>query len=238
MGNNRYNDAVLQAFRGGFSMAVEAIIFDFDGVIIDTETPDYEVWRDFYQSRGLELPMELWLHRTGIDIANTAFDPAQYFAQITGTALDTHILQMQYNDYLDRCAAQPILSGVLDLLEQARQAGIKLGLASNSDRKWVDRWLAQHNLHRYFDCIRSRDDVKEGKPAPDLYLSTVACLGIAVDRCLAIEDSPIGMRATLAAGIRCVAVPNPMTIHLTRPEVALTVKSLAELELQTLLSQF
>jgi HAD superfamily hydrolase (TIGR01509 family) len=219
-------------------MALEAIIFDFDGVIIDTETPDYEVWQTLYQSHGLDLSMDLWLNRTGFDVTSTAFDPARHFHELTGNELAQAVLQAQHQAYLDRCAAQPLLDGVAETLQTARQLGLKLGIASNSDHKWVDRWLNQHDLMQYFDCVRCRDDVKAGKPAPDLYLSAAKCLGVSVDRCLAVEDSPTGMKATLAAGIRCVAIPNQMTARLNRPEVALTLSSLAELDLQKLLSQF
>jgi HAD superfamily hydrolase (TIGR01509 family) len=219
-------------------MTVEAIIFDFDGVIIDTETPDYEVWQVFYQSHGLDLSVDLWLNRTGVDVTSMGFDPVLHFHALTGNELAQAIVQAQHQTYLDRCAAQPLLAGVAETLQAARQRGLKLAIASNSDHAWVDRWLNQHDLLSYFDCVRCRDDVQAGKPAPDLYLSAAACLDVPVDRCIAIEDSPTGMKAALAAGIRCVAIPNQMTARLNHPEVALTLSSLAELDLQKLLTQF
>lgn len=218
-------------------MAVDAIIFDFDGVIIDTETPDLEVWQEFFRSHGLDAPTSLWATRTGYNEGDV-FDPARHFERLTGQPLDEAHRQEQFQRYLDRCRRQPVLPGVRDLLEQAALRGIKLAIASSSYRRWVEPLLRQHKLWHYFDCVCTREDVKQGKPAPDLYLAAAACLGLSVDRCVAIEDSPNGMRAALAAGIRCIAVPNSLTARLERPEVTLIVPSLADLELPALLSRF
>ncbi len=218
-------------------MTIDAIIFDFDGVIIDTETPDFELWQAFYRSHGLDLNSDLWLTRVGASIG-AGFDPITHFRELTGATLDDQFQQTHFNKYVEICAQQPVLPGVLSVIQQASQQGIKLAIASSSYYDWVERFLRQHQLLDYFDCIRTRGDVKEGKPAPDLYLSAVECLGVPADRCIAIEDSPNGMRAALAAGIRCVAVPNPLTLRLARPEVALTLTSLAEFDLAQLMTEF
>jgi HAD superfamily hydrolase (TIGR01509 family) len=218
-------------------MAVDAIIFDFDGVIIDTETPDLELWQAAFRNRGLDLSESMWSKRVGYN-EDDAFDPATHYEKVTGSPLDATFFETHKRQYLERCASQPVLPGVLEILREAPDRGIKLAIASSSYRNWVERWLRQHNLYHYFDCIRTRDDVKEGKPAPDLYLSAAQCLGIPVEDCLAIEDSPTGMRAALAAGIRCIAVPNALTARLERPGVALTLTSLADLDLQTLIARF
>src|SRR5262245_17114422 len=214
-------------------MAVDAIIFDFDGVIIDTETPDMEAWQEFYRSKGLDLPVSLWMKRVGYN-ENDAFDPAKHYRQVTGIALDDAFLQNHIKGYIERCARQPVLPGVHELIQQSSEAGIRLAIASSSRRDWVERWLRQHSLWSYFACVLTREDVKQGKPAPDLYLKAMECLAVPVERCLAIEDSPNGMKAALAAGLRCIAVPNPLTARLECPDVTLTLKSLADLDLRTL----
>src|SRR5512140_1930550 len=175
-------------------MAIDAIIFDFDGVIIDTETPDFELWQQVYRTHGLELNTDLWLSRAGAPVGD-GFDPITHFEQLTGTTLDDQFRQSWFKRYLEICSRQPILPGVMSVFEQASQQGIKLAIASNSYYDWVERYLIQHELLRYFDCIRTRGDVKVGKPAPDLYLSAADCLGVPVQRCIAIEDSPNGMKA-------------------------------------------
>jgi HAD superfamily hydrolase (TIGR01509 family) len=157
---------------------------------------------------------------------------------MTGGKLDETFRAEQFKRYLERCEQQPILAGVKELLQEARERKIKLAVASSSRREWVERWLKQHDLRHFFNCIRTREDVKMGKPAPDLYISAAECLGIPIERCLAIEDSPNGMNAALAAGMRCLAVPNTLTLRLKRPEVSLTLKSLADLDLKQLLAQF
>jgi len=214
-------------------MSVDAIIFDFDGVIIDTETPDLEVWQEFYKKHGLDLSVNQWTRRVGYN-ENDAFDPATHFEELTKTKLDDQFRQEMLQGYIDRCSAQPILPGVLELIQEASAQGIKLAIASSSYSDWVDRWLNQHHLRHFFTCIRTRNDVARGKPAPDLYLSAVACLGVPKDNCIAIEDSPNGMTAALAAGLRCIAVPNALTILLDRPDVMLTVSSLADINLSSL----
>ncbi len=218
-------------------MTVDAIIFDFDGVIIDTESPDLEVWQQFYRLHGLDLSLDVWARRVGHN-EDDSFDPALHFEKLTGLPFDQALKQANYQRYLARCAQQPILPGVLALLQAASDQGIRLAIASSSYRVWVERWLRHHNLWHYFLCVRTRDDVVKGKPAPDLYLSAAACLGVPVNRCLAIEDSPIGMQAALSAGIRCIAVPNPLTALLALPNVSLRLQSLADVDLQSLLAQF
>lgn len=218
-------------------MTVDAIIFDFDGVIIDTETPDFELWRDFYQTKGLDLSADLWLTRVGASIG-AGFDPITHFEQMTGTSLDKDFQQAHWNRYLEVCTNQPVLPGVVALLEAASKQGLKLAIASSSYFDWVERFASHHDLLKYFDCVCTRGDVKAGKPAPDLYLLAAECLDTPVDRCVAIEDSPNGMKAALAAGIRCIAVPNPLTLKLTKPAVALALTSLAELDLARLMSEF
>ncbi len=218
-------------------MAVDAIIFDFDGVIIDTETPDMEVWQAFYKEHGLDLSPMLWLRRVGYN-EDDAFDPIKHFEQVTQTKLDEARRENQYQRYLERCTNQPVLPGVLNMIQQAKAQGIKLAIASSSYYKWVGRWLEKHQLRGYFDCVRTREDVATGKPAPDLYLSAVECLGVPKERCIAIEDSPTGMQAALAAGLRVIAVPNALTSLMDHPDVTLTLASLAELDLPALLSRF
>src|SRR5438034_5143848 len=99
-------------------MAVDGIIFDFDGVIIDTESPDFELWQDFYRSRGLDLAVDLWLKRVGVETA-AGFQPAEYFEQLTGKPLDAAFKDDLMQRYIERCAQQPLLAGVREMIQQA-----------------------------------------------------------------------------------------------------------------------
>ncbi|HRE47972.1 MAG TPA: HAD family phosphatase [Aggregatilineales bacterium] len=218
---------------------LRAVVFDLDGTIIDTETPDYEAWREVYQRHGLDVSLDLWKQRVGfatIDGVSDVFDPQRHLERLTGKPLTAHEREAQHVRYLALCAAQPILPGVRELIEAVAARGIPLGLASNSDRPWVEHWLTHVRLRSYFTCVYTRDDVSKPKPAPDMYEAVVACLGLPAESCLAIEDSPTGMRSALSAGLRVVAVPGPLTIQLARPTVALTLTRLDEITPEALLA--
>ncbi|MDQ5852816.1 MAG: HAD-IA family hydrolase, partial [Chloroflexota bacterium] len=137
--------------------------------------------------------------------------------------------------HISLCEQEALRPGVMALLEAGREAGLRLAVASSSSRDWVERWLQHHAIRDYFACVRSRDDVERVKPAPDLFLSAAECLGVAPEECVVFEDSPNGMRAAAAAGMRCIAVPTPLTAEVELPQVALRLESLAELPLAELL---
>jgi HAD superfamily hydrolase (TIGR01509 family) len=236
-----YNKQI-SPISNGASMTLKALIFDLDGTIIDTETPDYDSWREIYHQHGLELSIDLWKQRVGKVVfagAPGIFDPEDHFRKLAGFALDETTLRRHYERYMELCRAQPVLPGVMPILQGAAERGIKLGVASNSDRGWVEEWLRHFHLRTFFECVRTRDDVLFAKPFPDIYLSAARGLGVQPNVCIAIEDSPTGMEAAIAAGVRCIAVPNYMTAHHERPAgVSLTLRSLAETTLDDLLARF
>ena len=220
-------------------MSIDALIFDFDGIIIDTETPDFETWREVFQKHDLDISTELWLDRVGATVDQPFFDPATHFQKLSGQPLDLDVLAAQRAAYFERCAAQPVLPGVLALLDYAQNHDVRLGLASNSDRSWIINYGKRAGIYDYFSCISTRDEVINGKPAPDLYFKTAACLDVPPERCLAIEDSPTGMAAAIAAGIRVVAVVTPLTAMLPRPAgVSLVLNALTEYTPEALFRQF
>ena len=216
-------------------MTVEALIFDFDGLILNTEAPAFESWRMVFQAHGADLDLALWQANVGtIDL----FDTVEHLETLVGRPLDRAAVLAQRQAHKDAlCTDLAVLPGVRELLEAATAAGLPLGLASSSDRAWIEHWLQQHDLARFFGCVRTRDDVANPKPAPDLYLAAAACLGVQSERCLALEDSPNGLRAALAAGMRCVVVPTAITAALDFSGAVLRLSSLAELPLPQLLER-
>jgi HAD superfamily hydrolase (TIGR01509 family) len=134
------------------------------------------------------------------------------------------------------CAGLPLLPGVEALLRQAKQAGLQRAVASSSSCGWVDGWLGRHGIRDLLDVVVARDDVCKVKPDPELFLLAASRLRVAPAGCLVFEDSPNGMRAALAAGMRCVAVPNALTRTLPRPKVDLVLESLAERSLAEILA--
>jgi HAD superfamily hydrolase (TIGR01509 family) len=210
-----------------------AVILDFDGLIVDTETPIFEAWRTVYARRGQKLALESWQHALG---THGGFDPHAHLGALLGETLPHEALLAEVQE-LNRaaCDAQPLLPGVADLLHAARGLGLRTAVASSSTRGWVEGWLARHRIRPLFDVLCGRDDVAQVKPAPDLFLLAAERLGAPPGDCVVFEDSPNGMRAARAAGMLCVAVPNALTRELALPDPDLVVSSLAERPLGELL---
>jgi HAD superfamily hydrolase (TIGR01509 family) len=215
-------------------MKAAAIIFDFDGLILDTETPILEAWQAAYRRHGQDLGMDLWQHALGT--AN-GFDPFAHLCGLTGKTLEREALlaEIQEQNWA-HCEKQELMPGVLSVLTAAREAGLRTAVASSSSVGWVERWLGKHGIRNLFDAVCGRDHVTRVKPAPDLYLLAAERLGVAPADCLVLEDSPNGIRAARAAGMRCVAVPNALTRQLALPDPDLVVSSLAERALPDLLA--
>ena len=134
------------------------------------------------------------------------------------------------------CDGLPLLPGVEALLRDAQTLGLRRAVASSSSRAWVDGWLRRHDIRdRIETLVWARDDVRQVKPDPELFLLAASRLGVEPGACVVFEDSPNGMRAALAAGMRCVAVPNALTRPLARPAVDLVLESLAERPLARIL---
>ena len=215
-------------------MAVEAIVFDFDGVIIDTETPDFTTWEEEFRAHGVELSRNLWSGYIGAGVGS--FDIYSHLEELTGRALDRdEVGPRRRGRYLEAVNANPLLPGMMDYLSTARRLGLKVAIASNSSRDWVEGHVERRGLEGYFDAIRTRDDVEAVKPAPDVYLAAVDAVGAPPERAVAVEDSPTGAAAAVAAGLFCVAVPNGMTEGMEFARYDLRLSSLAEMALPDLL---
>ncbi|NJO83113.1 MAG: HAD-IA family hydrolase [Blastochloris sp.] len=216
-------------------MPIKAIIFDFDGLLLDTETPDFEIMSALYREYGLELQHDRWLLGLG---THGGVDLYADLAALTGRELDLNALRRSSHElYLERCRQQPLQPGVTALLDTLREVGMPIAVASSSNREWVDGWLLQHAIRYRFVCVRTRDDVDRVKPAPDLFLSAADCLNISPTDCVVFEDSPNGIRAAAAAGMRCVAVPIRLNAALTLPPTTLRLRSIDELPPTELLAR-
>ena len=218
------------------TLRLQALIFDFDGLILDTETPEVEVWQSIYREHGLELPVDEWAKTIG-GYGLSTFDAATHLSQLTG--LDPAPLRARYRRESDVLIhASPILPGVLDMLTEARARGLGLAVASSSPHAWVDPHLARLGLAARFDTVTCSEDVAAGrtKPNPDLFLLALTRLEVQKEAAVVFEDSLNGVRAAKSAGIFVVAVPNPLTMRFGVDGADLTVKSLADLSLDDLLN--
>lgn len=218
-------------------MKIQALIFDFDGLILDTEEPIFRSWQELYQSCQLDLSLESWADTIGRSEAEAPFDPMLDLNQRLDGSLDwDEIGPRRRQRELDLIAAQPVLPGVDDYLKSARRLNLKIGLASSSDFRWVAGHLERLGLLDYFDCLRTSDDVLFTKPAPDLFLAALDCLGANPQEALVFEDSPNGILAARKAGIFCVAVPNRLTSLLDVGQADLRLNTLSDLPLEDLLT--
>lgn len=192
---------------------IEALIFDFDGLILDTEMPSYQAWRETYAAFGLDFPLDRWALRVGT--ITSLFEPYEFLEQTLGRSLNrTEILQRQRSRNLELVALEKPRPGVVDYLDQAYRMKLRVAVASNSSQEWVVGNLSRLGLADYFHCIRCRDDVAQVKPNPELYNLSLETLGLQPSQAVAFEDSPNGIKAAKAAGLYCVAVPNELTRQL------------------------
>jgi len=203
-----------------------ALILDFDGLILDTESPIFEEWRATFRARGHDLGLDVWQHALG---TFGTYDPCAHLSKLTGEDFDHETLRQEVRARnMVRCEALPLLPGVAERVQEARASGLKTAVASSSTSAWVEGWLERHAIRPLFDTVCSRDHVERVKPAPDLFLLAASRLGVAPERCVVFEDSPNGIRAARAAGMRCVAIPNAVTRALPMEGADLVLTSLGE----------
>lgn len=194
------------------TLPFDAIIFDHDGTLIDTETPDFEACQILCREHGFELPVEQWAASVvgRIDGYDQLFDDLLARNSRNGlTRADLyHRMRQLWPITLQSTQLMP---GVETLLPNLRKEGYRLAVATASDRGWVTRWLTTFNLLPYFEILSTGDTVTHNKPAPDVYLQAAAALAVSPRRCLVFEDSLVGVQAAKAAGMIAVAVPTPVT---------------------------
>ncbi len=214
---------------------IRALIFDFDGLILETETPIYKSWNELYQSYGCELPLPSWV--TLIGGSDHSFDPFIELERQAGHPLDKAAIEpSRRKREMDMVEAQPVLPGVIQYLNDAKNLKLKIGLATSSSCAWVTGHLNRLGIIHYFDCIRGRDDVERVKPEPELYQKVLKNLDLQSGEAIVFEDSPNGIQAAKTAGLFCVAVPNGMTRSLPLNQADLTLNSLVEMSLSDVIA--
>ncbi len=215
---------------------IKGLIFDFDGLMVDTESPAYDSWVEIYREHNCELPLIAWAAVLGG--SGTEFDPCRYLEEQVGRTLDSEALRTRrWQRKLELTAVQPLLPGIMTYIDQAKILGLKVGVASSSSRKWVVGHLDRLQVTSRCDAIICSDDVTHVKPDPEIYTAALAALALNPEEALAFEDAPNGMVAAHRAGIVCVAVPNPLTGQLPLEHADVRLSSLAEQPLRAVLAQ-
>ncbi len=214
---------------------LKALIFDFDGLILDTETPEVLVWQSIYREHGFELPVDEWEKTIGgYGISN--FDPANHLSLLSQGRLDSASMRIRYRRESDLLIhASDIMPGVVRIIEEAREQGIAVAIGSSSPHSWVDTHAKRLGIFHYFKHIICQDDVAPGrtKPNPDIYLKALEVLKVQNTEAVVFEDSLNGVEAARRAKIFVVAVPNPLTAKMG-VSGDMTVSSIANLTLQDL----
>lgn len=216
-------------------MRLAGILFDFDGLILDTETSEYLTVADAFTDHGLELSRDDW-----VSIIGTADHP--HWTEMLETALGRPltdreaVLETRRARHHARISQETVRPGVVELATAAHDAGVGVAVASSSPLEWVTGHLVRLGLDHLFPVYATRDDVGHArtKPLPDLFLLAAERLGVDPAHCVVLEDSEPGVTAGNAAGCTTVAVPAGMTAHLAFEHADLVVASLAELDLARL----
>jgi len=219
---------------------IRAFLFDFDGLILDTEFASRAGWERLYREHGHELPTELWA--TLVGTTHAPWDPMTHLEELVGGPLEREALnERRYAHELALIEAEELRPGIEEYLAAAQERGLKRAIVSSSSRRWVDMHLQRLEQAVGWDAICTADgDPARAKPAPTLYLEALELLDAAAGDAVAFEDSPNGVLAAKAAGVFCVAVPNEVTRDLGLEEAGadLVLDSLADLPPETLFARF
>ena len=219
-------------------MPIRAFLFDFDGLIIDTETASRAGWRWLYQEHGHELPPDKWKLMVG---TVGGWDPWGHLEELAGEPLDRDTLnERRYAHELTLIEAEELRPGISDYFAAAERHGLKRAIVSSASRQWIDMHLDRLERTIGWDAIVTADhDAERAKPRPTLYLEALDRLGVEAADAIAFEDSPNGALGAKRAGIYVVGIPNAVTAELDLAGAAdLVVDSLADLPPDELLAQF
>lgn len=211
---------------------LKAVIFDFDGTILDAESPTFHSWQRVYDAHGHVLSFEEYSAAIGADY--NAFDPRRTLDLRCGRQLDWEQLdQQRRTQCLETICAQPPLPGIVQLLEEAHELNLRCAVASSSPSDWVRGHLKRVALLEHFQFISCADNGCPPKPSPEVYSRALKGLNVSASEAIAIEDSPNGVKAARRAGLRCVIVPNQLTRRMKFPDDSKFLGSLEEFSLKS-----
>lgn len=215
---------------------IKAIVFDFDGVILDSERIMYLVMQKMFQRYQVDLPLSIWSQAIG---TQHGFDSIGYLEEHANVKIDRDAFREErdalFNQLVDE---EEVLPGVKSVLNQAKSLGLKIGLATSSKGEWPRKHLSRLGLADYFQSIKSWDDVQKVKPDPALYIKSLESLEVLPKEAIAIEDSFNGSLAAKRAGMYCIVVPNAVTKQMPFGHVDGSFKSLQDVSLEKIIRYF
>ena len=217
-------------------MAVRALLLDFDGTMVDTESVDWRSWEEVFAQHGVEVPRERFLLRIGTLNGPDELDELDALLE---TPVDREAVQAARRAReRELIAEEPLRPGVERLLEEAAELGLKVAIVSSSTSDWVQSHLERLAIEHHVAFVHCADgDRDRCKPSPVLYLEALDHLGVRAGEAIALEDSTNGVTAAKAAGIFTVAFPNPVTSGSDLTAADLVVSSLEDVPLRSLLER-
>jgi HAD superfamily hydrolase (TIGR01509 family) len=219
-------------------VAIRAFLFDFDGLIIDTESPSRAGWEWLYREHGHELPQDEW--RKLVGTTGSPWSPMDHLEDLVGEPLERDALnERRYAHELTLIEAEELRPGIADYIAAADRLGLKRAIVSSSSRRWIDTHLGrlEHDFGWHAIVTADRDRTR-AKPSPVMYVEALELLGVDATEAIVFEDSPNGVRAARGAGIFTVAVPNAVTRDYGLDEADLVLDSLADLSPDELVGRF
>ena len=186
-----------------------AVIFDMDGVLLDSEPLHYEAVRQALAEQGVDFPFDDYARYLGTTLTSTWDELCERYPM----TMTLEQFEARYNaDVLKQYQdGAPLIRGARELVERLREAGVPIAVASSSHRMWVNAALEGAGLSNYFDQTTAGDEVSMGKPSPEIYLKAAEKLGVDPARCVAVEDAPAGVESANAAGMKVVLVRSELT---------------------------
>ncbi len=209
-------------------VAISALIFDFDGLLCDTEGALVLSAREVFASYSAPFPFDRWLTVIGTSSSEDFWVP--WLVELSDQTIDPKRVLLEFRehnrDLVARLAPNP---GVVAMLDHGDVGNLGLAIASSSPTSWVEPLAKQLGIHERFATIVCREHAPRAKPAPDLYFEAAHRLGVPPNRCVAFEDSHNGSLAAVRAQMHCVAVPSETTETQDFGHVTARVSSLAEI---------
>jgi HAD superfamily hydrolase (TIGR01509 family) len=215
---------------------LRALLFDFDGVIADTEVATYESWRETYVAHGVDLALADWLPAVGSGSSTSgAFDAVAHLERLTGETIDREaVIARRSQRKAELYERAPLLPGVRERLVEAQERGLKTAIVTRNRENRVKGHCQLVGLVHEWDALVCAN-AEPMRDKADLYRHALAVLGVGAAEAVAFEDSPSGVRAAKRAGVACVAVPSEITRGAAFDEADLILSSLAERSLDDIL---
>ncbi len=215
---------------------LKAIVFDFDGVIVDTESEWYYIYRDWLKKDyNYDLKIEDYLVCVGAN-SEALF---RFLRQDIGEHVDRYGFEGQaMQEFIRRTSQLPPMKGVTELVRSARKRHLKLAIASSATIRKIQYHLNRLQMLDAFDAFSTADTCKQVKPAPDIFLKAAQLLGCCPEECLAVEDSGNGLLAARKANMPCLIVPNQITKYCDFQGYYKMVHSLEEVDLDKVIQDF